>query len=113
MKKSLIALTAAMAVVAFNAVAHGDAKPLHGGIVQVASDLQFELVPQANGAALYIVDHGKPADASKMSGKHRARVALGSREPHVLAHGQPALLDTRRPPAQISRMHGERRSSAF
>jgi hypothetical protein len=69
MKKSLIALTAALAVVSFNAAAHGDAIAQHGGIVQVASDLQFELVPQANGAALYVVDHGKPADTSKMSGK--------------------------------------------
>ncbi|MBK9360920.1 MAG: hypothetical protein IPM99_07185 [Rubrivivax sp.] len=69
MKKFLIALTAALTVVAFNAVAHGDAKPLHGGIVQVASDLQFELVPQPNGATLYVVDHDKPADTSKMSGK--------------------------------------------
>lgn len=69
MKRFLIALTSALAVVSLNAVAHGDAKPLHGGIVQVASDLQFELVSQANGATLYVVDHGKPADTAKMSGK--------------------------------------------
>jgi hypothetical protein len=49
--------------------AHGDAKPMHGGIVQMAADLQYELVPQAQGAALYVVDHGQPADATRMSGK--------------------------------------------
>jgi hypothetical protein len=67
--KIRIALAAALAALAFEAAAHGEAKPMHGGIVQVAQDLQFELVPQAAGAALYVVDHGKPADASKMSGK--------------------------------------------
>ena len=79
MKKFLIALTAALTVVAFNAVAHGDAKPLHGGIVQVASDLQFELVPQPNGATLYVVDHDKPADTSKLTvlnGTEKSEVAL-------------------------------------
>lgn len=69
MTKLLIALTAAFAAASFNAHAHGDAKPMHGGIVQVASDLQFELVAEGTGAALYVVDHGKPADTAKMSGK--------------------------------------------
>lgn len=62
-------LGAALAGVALAAAAHGDAKPMHGGTVQVAADIQYELVPQATGAALYVVDHGKPADASKMGGK--------------------------------------------
>jgi hypothetical protein len=52
-----------------NAMAHGTAKPQHGGIVQSASDLSFELVPQANGAAIYVIDHDDPADVSKMGGK--------------------------------------------
>ena len=63
-------LAAAMATASFHAAAHGESQPMHGGIVQTAADLQFELVAQAaGGAALYVVDHGKPADASKMSGK--------------------------------------------
>ena len=49
--------------------AHGGATPQHGGVVQTASDLSFELVAQGTGAALYIVDHGKPADAGKFGGK--------------------------------------------
>lgn len=69
MKKIAAVLGASLAALTFNAYAHGDAKPMHGGVVQVASDIQYELVPQPAGAALYIVDHGKPADASRMSGK--------------------------------------------
>lgn len=49
--------------------AHGGAKAQHGGVVQTASDLSFELVAQGAGASLYVVDHDKPADASKFSGK--------------------------------------------
>lgn len=69
MKVFAIALAAAVAAASFGASAHGDAKSLHGGIVQVVSDLQFELVPQPDGAAIYIVDHGKPADTTGMAGK--------------------------------------------
>lgn len=69
MNKLLMALTAALAAASFNAHAHGDAKPMHGGVVQVASDLHFELVAGGNGAAVYVVDHDKPADTAKMSGK--------------------------------------------
>lgn len=51
------------------ALAHGEAKPRHGGVVQKASDLSFELVPQAGGAALYIEDHGQPLPVAGISGK--------------------------------------------
>ena len=69
MNKHAMVLTALMTAFSVNALAHGDAKPMHGGIVQVAADVHYELVPQANGAALFVIDHGKPADATKMSGK--------------------------------------------
>lgn len=51
------------------ALAHGEARPRHGGVVQKASDLSFELVPQAGGAAIYIEDHGKPLAAAGIGGK--------------------------------------------
>lgn len=51
------------------AFAHGDAKAAHGGIVQVAHDVHFELVAQADGATLYLVDHGKPLPSQGISGK--------------------------------------------
>ena len=36
------------------ALAHGDAKPQHGGILQVANDLSFELVAQADLSLIHI-----------------------------------------------------------
>jgi hypothetical protein len=51
------------------ALAHGGDKPKHGGILQSASELAFELVPQADGAVLYVEDHGKPLPTQGMTGK--------------------------------------------
>lgn len=51
------------------ALAHGDAKPQHGGIVRTASDLSFELVANGDGATIYVIDHGKPFDTSGVNGK--------------------------------------------
>lgn len=51
------------------AFAHGGAKAAHGGIAQVAHDINFELVAQADGATLYLVDHGKPMSSQGISGK--------------------------------------------
>lgn len=69
MKKLLSIAVLGLSLVSLNAMAHGAAKPQHGGVVQAASDLSFELVPQANGAAIYVVDHDDAADVSKMGGK--------------------------------------------
>jgi hypothetical protein len=54
---------------ASGAMAHGGDKPKHGGLVQTASELSFELVPQAEGAVVYVEDHGKPLATQGMSGK--------------------------------------------
>ena len=51
------------------ALAHGDAKARHGGVVAMASDLEFELVATAGGAAIYVEDHGKPMVPTGLSGK--------------------------------------------
>ncbi len=50
-------------------MAHGDAKPLHGGIVQQVNDLSFELVAQADGATIYLMDHDKPMASKGITGK--------------------------------------------
>lgn len=40
---------------------HGhEHKPLHGGIVVEANDVDFELVARADAIALFVRDHGKP-----------------------------------------------------
>jgi len=69
MKHLLIAAALGLAALSLGASAHGPDKAQHGGVVQAAGDLTFELVTEANGAALYVVDHGKAADVSAMTGK--------------------------------------------
>lgn len=70
MSRRLIAAIATAGSLALgNAWAHGGAEPQHGGIVQVASEMTFELVRTADGAALYVDDHGKPFATEGLSGK--------------------------------------------
>lgn len=51
------------------AMAHGAGEPHHGGVVQVVNDLAFELVAEADGASLYLVDHDAPKSAKGVTGK--------------------------------------------
>lgn len=68
--KLFAAIVLGLSALSFNAaLAHGGAKPKHGGIVATASDLGFELVGTPTGAAIYIDDHGKPLAPAGMSGK--------------------------------------------
>ncbi len=71
MNRFLMALLLGLASLAHTTAvwAHGDAKARHGGIVQQASDLSFELVSDAKGAAIYVEDHGQPMAPTGMSGK--------------------------------------------
>ena len=64
-----LALAAALALAPALVLAHGDIDAKHGGVTKMQNDLGFELVPQADGAAIYIEDHGKPVAVSGMSGK--------------------------------------------
>lgn len=70
--KQLIATTL-LALMAGTALAAGDHahdhKPLNGGVVAEASDLDFELVAKAEQIALYVRDHGKPAALAGASAK--------------------------------------------
>ena len=68
--KLFAAVVLGLSALSFNAaMAHGGAKPKHGGVVAVASDLGFELVGTATGAAIYVEDHGQPMAPAGMSGK--------------------------------------------
>jgi len=51
------------------AMAHGEGKARHGGVVQTAHDLTFELVTDADGATVYLVDHGVPLSSAGVRGK--------------------------------------------
>ena len=52
-----------------SAHAHGDAKAQHGGVVQMAHDVGFELVSGEGEASLYLTDHGQPLATQGLSGK--------------------------------------------
>ncbi len=70
MKKFLTTVVLALASLGLNtAWAHGEVKARHGGVVQEANDLVFELVQHATGAAIYIDDHGQPMKPVGMNGK--------------------------------------------
>lgn len=52
------------------ALAHGDTAPKHGGVVQVANEISFELVAGLDSSAmLYLEDHGQALDTVGFSGK--------------------------------------------
>ena len=68
MMKLMIAVTLVAAALTGNAFAHG-AKPKHGGVVQTANDLSFELVAKGDTATIYIEDHDKPFSAAGATGK--------------------------------------------
>ncbi|WP_424859214.1 MULTISPECIES: hypothetical protein [unclassified Tepidimonas] len=70
MNRLLNTLAAAAAVLALNtAHAHGPGEAKHGGIVQSANDLGFELVAKDGNATLYVEDHGKPFAVQGTTGK--------------------------------------------
>ncbi|MBT9493117.1 MAG: hypothetical protein IV107_12410 [Paucibacter sp.] len=57
------------ALVVNTAAAHGPAKSVHGGVVQVVNDVNFELVLLADGAVIYLIDHDEPLSTAGISGK--------------------------------------------
>jgi hypothetical protein len=68
MKNTMALTTLALSLaVAGNAQAHGS-KAKHGGIVQSAGDLSFELVSKDGVATIYVDDHGKDLSTTGMSG---------------------------------------------
>lgn len=62
-----IAAFAAGVMVSGQVLAHG-AKPKHGGIVQTAGDLSFELVARDGAAVIYVDDHGKDKPTAGATG---------------------------------------------
>lgn len=66
---SAAALLSASVLMPAMTFAHGAAPARHGGIVQSANDMNFELVAAVDGAIVYVVDHEKDHDAAKMAGK--------------------------------------------
>lgn len=46
-----------------------DDKARHGGVVRVVKDVNYELVVKGDTMALYVSDHGKPADLNGATAK--------------------------------------------
>lgn len=70
MKNLLTVLVLGLCALSIDAAwAHGDGKAKHGGVVQTASDLSFELVAKDGSALIYVEDHGKPMAPTGMRGK--------------------------------------------
>jgi hypothetical protein len=69
MKKLSSLLLLAAALTAGTAWAHGDGVARHGGIVQMAGEIKFELVAKGDAVELYLDDHGETVPAAKLTGK--------------------------------------------
>ena len=66
----LVALAVAGSGTAFAADNHGhDIKPMHGGALAEAKDIEYELVATADKLQLYMRDHGKPVAVAGMTAK--------------------------------------------
>ena len=68
-KALLISITLALAGSAFAAGDKHHHKPLHGGVVVEAKDMDFELVAKPSAIQLYLRGHGKSPDLSKTTAK--------------------------------------------
>ncbi len=69
MNRLFTAILAAAVLSAGAAFGHGDDKSRHGGQVQMAGEIKFELVARGDAAELYLDDHGQTMPTGKLSGK--------------------------------------------
>ena len=69
MKKIAFTLAALSLAAAGPALAHGDMKPKHGGIVQMSGETLFEMVRSPAGVSIYVTDDEEPVLSAKGSGK--------------------------------------------
>lgn len=70
------------------AFAHDEPRPRHGGTVQLVNDVAYELVARDDGAAIYVVDHGKPMPTAGMRGKLTVMVGAQKSEADLVAAGE-------------------------
>jgi hypothetical protein len=93
--KLMGAAVLALSALAMNtAFAHGAAGPRHGGVVQVANDVSFELVTEADGATIYLVDHDAPMPSAGITGKLTVLNGAEKTEAEVKAAGDNKLRAT-------------------
>lgn len=74
---------------------HGhDHKPLHGGVVVEASDMDFELVAKADTIVLHVRDHGKAANVKGATGKVTVLTGTDKAEAPLTPAGEDRLQAT-------------------
>lgn len=66
---------------------HGE-KPLHGGVVAEAKDIDFELVAQKDKLRLYLRDHGKKVDVSNASATLTLLNGADKQDVTLVPHGE-------------------------
>lgn len=94
--KQLIQIVAlSLGVLTLNqAMAHGAGKPLHGGVVQEANDVNFEMVAETDGATIYLVDHDEPMSSKGITGKLTVLQGVKKTEVDVKESGDNTLRAT-------------------
>jgi hypothetical protein len=82
-------LTLAAVLAVGVAHAHGDLQPRHGGVVEMAGEVKFELVARGDSAELYLDDHGQTMPTAKLTGKLTVMSPAGKTEARL----EPAAAD--------------------
>lgn len=83
MKKLITLLVLAFASLQLNvAMAHGNVKPEHGGILKLVGETTYELVVKTDSVELYVVDDEEPLISAGLSAK--LLVTSGSDKSEVL-----------------------------
>lgn len=85
--RTFAALSAAALLFALpgTALAHGNTRPQHGGVVQVIGETVFELVRAKGGVTLYLEDEDEPVKAAGMTAKLSIAAAGKHREVPMVA----------------------------
>lgn len=92
MRKSVTTFLVAAAFAAATAWGHGDEKPRHGGLVQMAGEVKIELVAKGDRAEVYLDDHGEAIPTAKVSGKLTVLGAAGKTEAKLEPEGNEKLV---------------------
>jgi len=63
-------------------------KPMHGGVIVEAKDIDVELVAKADSLSLYLTDHGKPIPLDGGTAKLTILIGSEKKEYELLPNGE-------------------------
>ncbi len=89
--RTLLLLAALLAFPAHAQHKHADLKPQHGGLVEEASDVTFELVARPDSIAIHVSDHGKPVSTSGATARVDLRAGKDKQEAALAPAGENRL----------------------